>query len=85
MSSGFGIKYLRGNDPGKRATAHGEGELKDPSEHEECPEQTLLCRWTGVIKHGDYSSRNDETDRAGQIPKYQGPTSSDAVDEEDGA
>lgn len=85
MSSSFGIKYLRGNDPGERATAHGEGELKYPSEDEERPEQTYLRRGADIVEPGNNSTRDDETDRAGKIPNNQGPASSNAVDKEDGA
>lgn len=85
MGSGFSIKYLRGNDPGEGATAHGEGELENPSEHEENPEKAHLRRWADVVEFRDYGGRNNETDRADQIPNDQGPTSSDAVDEENGA
>lgn len=69
MSSGFGIKYLRGNDPGERATAHGKGELKDPSEDEERPEETHLRRWADVVEPGNNGSRDNETDGADKIPK----------------
>ena len=43
VASCFGVEYLRGNDPGEGATAHGEGELKDPTKHEKRPQEGDLC------------------------------------------
>jgi len=86
LRSSAGIEDLSGNNPGKRTASATEGKIVKPSHGNETPRRTVVadaaCRGRRI--GCKYGSCNDERDHVAQVTEDKRPTTSSAVDEEDG-